>query len=143
MLFRSAENVLKQARTQFPDSVFGHNRRALPETFGPHPSLGLLREELYRLVAADEADETATTGTARLARFWASGHDQRDRSQEPRPWLRQLTDKGDDHGYYHGPALELMRERQRTYLAHLGNLRLRTRQLQARLTGTAAAPAKP
>ena len=138
-----AENVLKQARTQFPDSVFGYNRRALPETFGSHPSLGLLREELYRLVAANEADETAATGTGRLARFWASGDDRRNRSQEPRPWLRQLTDEGEDHGYYHGPALELMQGRQHNYLTHLGNLRLRTRQLQARLTGTAATPAKP
>lgn len=142
-----AETVLGQARSQFPDSVFNRATGILPETFGPNPSIGLLREELYRLVSVENADESATNGTGALQLFWRNDGAERDRSADPRPWLRHLIEAGP------APTLDLMQEQQRTYLAHIGNLRFRTRQLQARLArgagsalpaGTAeSAPGKP
>ena len=51
-LLLRAEALLRQARTQFPDSVLNHDNLDLPKNFGPRPSLALLGEELYRLVSA-------------------------------------------------------------------------------------------
>jgi hypothetical protein len=51
-LLLRAEALLRQARTQFPDSVLNHDNLNLPENFGPRPSLALLGKELYRLVSA-------------------------------------------------------------------------------------------
>ena len=51
-LLLRAEALLRQARTQFPDSVLNHDNLNLPENFGSRPSPALLGEELYRLVSA-------------------------------------------------------------------------------------------
>ncbi|GAB2714746.1 hypothetical protein GCM10011495_30580 [Hymenobacter frigidus] len=51
-LLLRAEALLRQARTQFPDSVLNHDNLNLSENFGSRPSLALLGKELYRLISA-------------------------------------------------------------------------------------------
>ncbi len=138
-LLLRAETVLNQARVQFPDSVLNLDRKQLPKIFGPHPSVALLRAELYRLVATKYADESAAMTTDNLRGFLLEGNDDLDRRDNPRPWLADLT--GPDHS----PEADVLAQMQRKYLTHLSSIRLRTGQLQARLAAAVvpAAVSKP
>lgn len=133
-LLRLAHAVHRAARTQWPDSTLTEADAArLPAAFGDNPSVTLLSTEQWRLLATDEADEQPGNTTAYLKSSYE--HDWSSASEEhPHPWLEQLMRSNP-----HGPVAEAP-ELERRYLLHMAKIRLRTRQLQARLA--LAAPAR-
>lgn len=136
-LLRLAQAVHRAARTQWPDSTLTEADAAhLPAAFTDHSSITLLSTEQWRLLATDEADEQPGNTTAYLNSSYE--HDWSSASEEhPHPWLEQLMRSNP-----HGPVAEAP-ELERRYLLHMAKIRLRTRQLQARLAQAAAPAAAP
>ena len=133
-----ARTVHRAVRTQWPDSTLGEEAAAhLPPAFTDHSSVALLSTEQWRLLATDEADGKPGNTTAYLKRSYETEWSSAD-AENPHPWLRRLTDARPEHTTV-AQALDL----QRRYRLHLAKIRLRTRQLQARLALAAGPAAKP
>ena len=141
---QQAETALKQAHAQFPDSTLGEQNMARLPAGVPMPvTVAHLSSELYRLVAAKYVDEAPARTTDYLRHDLLNGdHSFLNRHDNPYPWLRNLTEAN--------PPLDQLRKSQKSYLTHLASIRLRTRQLQARLalagapaTAPTLEPAKP
>ena len=136
-LLRTALAVHRAVRNQWPDSTLTEENVAhLPAAFTDKSSIAQLGTEHWRLLATDQADAQPGNATTYLKRSyeqdWSSASE-----EDPHPWLRTLTTTRPTT-----PVAEML-DRQRRYLLHMAKIRLRTRQLQARLALAAGSLPKP